>query len=501
MNMKPIKKIVIVGGGSSGWIAAAMLAFHLKRELCQIELVESEEINTIGIGESTVPPFIGLIHRLGIDEQEFVRETQASYKLGIKFIDWQQKNKKYFHPFGVIGKRIGSHDFYQCWLKASMHGDNSALQDFSPCNVMAENGRFFFPGKAHNTPIGGANYALHVDAKRVAHYLRNYAEKRGVKRTEGVVTEVAQRDSGFIDKILLANGQEVAGDFFIDCTGFRSLLLGKILGVGFEDWSHFLPCNRAIALKTEGKGVTPPYTLATARKAGWSWRIPLQHRIGHGYVYASQFCSDAEAKSILLRSIDSAMIDEPRVIPFVTGRRKELWKNNCLALGLAAGFVEPLESTAIHLIARGMDFFLRYFPDRDCEQGSIREYNRRISADYEEVRDFIVLHYCTTQREDTPFWRWCRNMPLPDSLQERIELFKGHGALREGTDELFRSSSWQSVFEGMGVRPRKHCPRVDNIEFNQISKTLKMARTAIKSMVNTLPTHDEFLQSQIANNN
>ncbi len=494
--MKPIQKIVIVGGGTSGWIAAAMLSFHLKNDVCQIELVESTEIGTMGIGESTVPPFVGLIRRLGIDEQEFVRETQATYKLGIKFVDWHQRNEKYFHPFGVIGKKIGNHDFYQCWLKARMQGEAPSLLDFSPCSVMAENGRFFPPTKAQNTPIGGANYALHVDAHRVARYLRGYAEARDVVRTEGIVQHVVQRDNGYIDKLLLADGRQIEGDFFIDCTGFKALLIDKTLGVGIEDWSEFLPCDRAIAVKAEHTEPTLPYTLATARKAGWTWRIPLQHRIGHGYVYSSRFCSDAEAKSTLMRAIDSPRVEEPRIIPFVTGRRRELWKHNCLSLGLAAGFVEPLESTAIHLIARGVDFFLRYFPDQDCDPGLIREYNRRMAGDFEEVRDFIVLHYSATQRQDTPFWRWCQQIPLPDSLQERIDLFRGHGALREGVDELFRSASWQSVFEGMGIRPRKHCPRVDNVDFAQIGETLKMAKAAIQGMVKTLPTHDEFLQQQ-----
>lgn len=492
--MKPIKKIVIIGGGSSGWIAASMLSFHLKNDLCQVELVESSEIGTIGIGESTVPPFVGLIRRLGIDEQDFVRETQATYKLGIKFVDWHQRNEKYFHPFGVIGNKIGNHDFYQCWLKARMQGEASSLLDFSPCSVMAENGRFFPPTKAQNTPIGGANYALHVDAHLVARYLRRYSEARGVKRTEGIVQQVIQRDNGFIDKVVLADGREIEADFFIDCTGFKALLIEKTLGVDVEDWSEFLPCDRAIAVKTEHTEPTQPYTLATARKAGWTWRIPLQHRIGHGYVYSSRFCSDAEAKSTLLRAIDSPRVEEPRVIPFVTGRRRQMWKHNCLSLGLAAGFVEPLESTAIHLITRGVDFFLRYFPDQDCDPSLVREYNRRMAGDYEEVRDFIVLHYCATQRQDTPFWRWCQQMTLPDSLQERIDLFRGHGALREGVDELFRGSSWQSVFEGMGIRPRKHCPRVDNVDYDQIGETLKMAKAAIHGMVRTLPTHDEYLQ-------
>jgi tryptophan halogenase len=496
--MNPLTKIVIVGGGTSGWLAAAMLSHHLRKDLCQIEVVESSEVATIGIGESTVPPFVGLLQRLGIDEQDFVKATRATYKLGIKFVDWQQRANHYFHPFGVLGKRIGSYDFYQCWLKARAAGDTSSLQDFSPCNVMAEHGRFFLPINARSTPIGGANYALHVDATLAADYLKKYAQAKGIKRTQGFVTTVAQREDGFIDHLKLRDGTRIDGDFFIDCTGFKALLMEKALGVGFDDWSEYLPCDRAVAVKAQAQGPTLPYTLATARKAGWSWRIPLQENVGHGYVYASRFCTDHEAKATLIRGLDGAMVGEPKTIPFVSGHRREFWRNNCLALGLASGFIEPLESTSIHLIARGIDFFLRYFPDRDCDSALIREYNRRMVADYEEVRDFIMLHYCATQREDTPFWRWCRTISLPDSLQERIELFKGHGALREGVDELFRNASWQLVFEGMGIRPKKHCPRVDNLDLSEISATLKMARNAIHGMVKTLPSHDEFLYGEKA---
>lgn len=492
--MTPLKKIVIVGGGTAGWLAAAMLRHHLRPDLCEIELVESAELGTIGIGESTVPPFVGLIQRLGIDEQDFIQATHATYKLGIKFVDWHQRKQEYFHPFGVIGKRIGSHDFYQCWLKARAQGDSSALQDFSPCAVMAEQGRFFLPPNAQHTPIGGANYALHVDAVLVARYLRRYAEDRGVKRTEGFVQQVIKQENGRIDRLVLRDGQAIAADFFIDCTGFKALLIGETLGVDFLDWSEYLPCDRAVAVKTESSSPTLPYTQATARKAGWSWSIPLRHRVGNGYVYASRFCSDGEARATLMRGLKGKPMEEPRTIPFVTGHRRQIWKHNCLALGLASGFIEPLESTAIHLIARGIEFFLRYYPDRDCDPALIREYNRRMTADYEEVRDFIVLHYCSTERQDSPFWRWCRNMPLPDSLQERIELFKGHGALREGVDELFRGASWQSVFEGMGIRPGKHCPRVDNLELAEIQAQLRTARSAIRGMVSALPSHDEFLR-------
>jgi tryptophan 7-halogenase len=493
--MRHIQKFVIVGGGTSGWLAASMLCQHLKRELCEIELIESEELGTIGVGESTVPPFVGLIQRLGIDENEFIRAVDGTYKLGIKFVGWHQRGNSYFHPFGVIGKPIGSHEFYQCWLRARAQGDTSNLQDFSPCNVMAEHGRFFHPSKARNTPIGGANYALHVDALLVAQYLRQYSEARGLQRTEGKVVEVGRRADGFVESVTLADGRTIHGDFFIDCTGFKALLIGKTLGVDSVDWSNYLPCDRAVVCKTENKGPLAPYTRATAQAAGWSWRIPLQHRVGNGYVYSSRFASDATARGTLLKVIDAPCIDEPRIIPYQTGHRREFWKHNVLSLGLASGFIEPLEATSIHLIARGMDFFLRYFPDKDCEQALVREYNRRMVADFEEVRDFIVLHYAATAREDTPFWQWCRHIPLPDSLRERIELFKAHGAMREGVDELFRASSWQSVFEGMGIRPSSHSPRVENLDYATIEQTLRNAKAAIAGMVEHLPTHEQFLKT------
>jgi tryptophan halogenase len=494
--MQPISKIVIVGGGTSGWLAASMLCHHFKRELCQVLLIESQDIGTIAVGESTVPPFVSMIQRLGINEPAFIRATKATYKLGIQFIGWHQRNKKYFHPFGVIGRAIGAHDFYQCWLKARAQGNASSLLDFSPCNVMAENGRFFPPAEARNTPIGGANYALHVDAQLVARYLRSYAEARGLERVEGKVTEVRQREDGFIRSVALADGRVIQADFFIDCTGFNGLLIGQALKVGSVDWSSFLPCDRAIVAKTGVQNPLLPFTRATAQPAGWSWQIPLQDRMGHGYVYSSRFCSDAAAKSTLMRSLGGIALDDPRVIPFSTGHRKEFWKHNCLSIGLSSGFIEPLEATSIHMIARGMDFFLRYFPNQDCEPALIREYNRRMRTDFEEIRDFLVLHYSATARDDSPFWQWCSNIRLPDSLQERIELFKGQGALREGVDELFRSASWQSVFEGMGIRPSAHGRRVENLEYAEIAAAMSTAKAAIAGMVAHLPTHEEFLGAQ-----
>lgn len=494
--MQPIRKIVIAGGGTAGWLAAAMLSHHLPQDQCSIELVDSPDVGAIGVGESTVPPFVGLINRLGIDEQDFMNTTQATYKLGIRFTGWHRREETFFHPFGVIGKRIDSHDFYQCWLHARQSGNAPPLHEFSPCAVMAENGRFFPPGEARNTPIGGASYAYHIDSSLVAAYLRSYAGKRGVRETSGRVVDVIQSPDGYITRLHLEDGRHIDGDFFIDCTGLRALLIGKALDSPFESWSRFLPCDRALAVKTSNQPPTPPYTGATAKPAGWAWHIPLQQRTGQGYVYASAFCCDSQARNVMLRSVGNTLLEEPRLIPFESGIRREPWRKNCLGLGLAAGFVEPLESTAIHLIARGVDFFLRYFPDRDCDAPLVREYNRRMIADYEEVRDFLVLHYCATRREDTAFWRWCRTMPLPDSLSSRIELFRSHGALREGADELFRAASWQSVFEGMGIQPVKHCPRVEHLPAESLSAGLLNARQAIRGMVNNLPTHDEFLRRQ-----
>lgn len=495
MPVKSLKKIIILGGGTSGWIAACMLAKHLKPVNCEIQVIESDDISVIGVGESTIPPFVRLLQHLGIDEQEFLRGTQACFKLGIQFVDWRERNHTYFHPFGMIGKPIEAQDFYQCWLKAQQEGIEFPLQDFSPCAVMAQQHKFFLPSQAHNTPLGGSNYAVHLDAKSVVKFLRTQAEKNGVTQITGTVVDIqSNKETGFIEKLILQNGQEATADFFIDCSGFKSLLIGEHLQSPFEDWSALLPCDRAIVVKTEKADYTPPYTIAKAQKSGWSWRIPLQNSVGHGYVYSSKFSTDAEAKSILMKQLEQKRITDPHLIHFLPGRREQIWKHNCLAIGLAAGFVEPLESTAIHLIARGMEMFLRYFPDQDCDPTLQREYNRRLHNDYEEVRDFVLLHYCTSQRTDTAFWRAVKDIPLPDSLRERIELFTAQGKLREGNEELFRNTSWQSVFEGMGIRPRKYSPLVDNLDPDRLRQDLNNTRSAILNMVKTLPTHDEYLQ-------
>jgi tryptophan 7-halogenase len=490
-----IKRIAIVGGGTAGWIAAAVMAHHFKGKLFEIELVESDDIGTIGVGESTIPPFMELIAKLDINEQEFVRATQASFKLGIEFEDWHKKGESYFHPFGSIGQQVELSEFYQCWLKARQAGQPFELQDFAPATAMARAGKFMLPFKAQKTPIGGAAYALHVDAKRVARFLRGHAEDRGVKRTEGIVSDVRLDDRGFVDTLVLKDGREVGADFFIDCSGFRALLIEKALGVGYEDWSEWLFCDRAIAAQTRNVGPPCPYTLAQAQDFGWRWRIPLQHRTGNGHVFCSEFLSDDAATRILLDQIEGEVVAGPMVVPFKTGVREQIWHKNVLSLGLASGFIEPLESTAIHLVYRGMDFFFRYLPDRNCDPRLAAEYNRRMTADYTEIRDFIVLHYCATERDDTPFWRKCRDMILPDSLQARIELFRTNGVLREGLDELFRAVSWHSVLEGMGIHPATYHPLVDRIDEAWLFEGMDKVRAQLRQVVATLPTHQEFIDA------
>ena len=497
--MEPIKKIVIVGGGSSGWIAASILAFDFRQEVLEIELVESEDIGTIGVGESTVPPFVGLIQNLGIDEQHFIKSVHATFKLGIEFPDWHEVGESYFHPFGWLGSRVGVHDFYQIWLKAKAKGHPSELMTFSPCAAMAKKQRFFLPQEAPpKTPLGSAGYALHIDANLVARYLRDYCEKRGVKRTEGRVTEVRQNEDGSISNLLLESGQEIQGDFFIDCTGFYALLIEKTLDVGYEDWLNYLPCDRAVAVQTENLGAPPPYTVSTAQESGWTWRIPLQHRTGNGYVYSSEYMSDDEATAKLLSLVKGKTIIEPSVIPFRAGARESFWHKNCLSVGLSSGFVEPLEATALHVVVRSMQHFLRLYPDMACEPALIDEYNRLMRTEYELVRDFVVAHYCLTNREDTPFWKHCKNMDIPESLAERIELFRAHGSLRQGIEELWQSASWQSVLEGMGVRPRNYCPKVDNLDYNRVEDMLREVAATIDNMVDQLPTHEQFLRERFA---
>ncbi|MFT3997219.1 MAG: tryptophan 7-halogenase [Asticcacaulis sp.] len=489
-----IRSLVIAGGGTAGWMCAAILSHYLPKSI-RISLVESELIGTIGVGESTVPPFLELIRRLGINEQDFIQQTQASFKLGIRFEDWRRKGETYYHPFGQIGGLIEGQDFYQNWLRARSLGDDTPLQTYAPAAEMGRHHKFMLPFKAPRSPIASASFALHVDASLVAKYLRRFAEDKGVTRHEGMIGGVVQDARGFISALELTDGRRIEGDLFLDCTGFRALLIGKALGVGYIDWSDELLCDRAIAVQTENVSDPHPYTFAQAQDAGWRWRIPLQHRAGNGYVYSSRHISDEDATNTLMAQVEGRALTRPMVVPFKTGMRQELWAKNCVSVGLASGFIEPLESTAIHLIYRSMDFLLRYFPAVDCDANLIREYNLRMAADYTEIKDFVVLHYCLTQRDDTPFWRDVQAAPVAQSLREKIALFAENGSLREGVDELFRAPSWQSVMDGMGVKPLRHSPLVDRVSEADLRATLKAVREQLPAFVATLPSHGDFLRS------
>ncbi|WP_286233730.1 tryptophan halogenase family protein [Thalassotalea sediminis] len=490
----PLSKIVIVGGGTSGWIAAATLAHGFKNSDLEIELVESEQIGTIGVGEATIPSLLIVLNSLGINLDDFIKETQGSFKLGIQFEDWYAKGDSYFHPFGSIGKPIAGFDFFQCWLKSKAEGDPTPLMAHSPEYVLSERNKFFLPFEARNTPLERIFYALHLDSTLAGKYLRKFAENLGVKRTEGLIKSVAQNEEGYIESVTLDDNSQISGDFFIDCSGFKGLLIEQTLNAGYDDWSHYLPCNRAVTVQTEKTGETKPYTVSTAKEAGWTWRIPLQHRTGNGYVFCSKYISDEEATKTLLDSVEGKPLTEPRIIPFTTGLRKKAWYKNCLALGLAQGFLEPLESTAIHLVTRTLAFFIRMFPDKSCHQQLQDEFNRRVRVDYEEIRDFLVLHYCTTKREDTEFWRWCQQMKIPTSLERKIDFYKVSGGLIPGTEELFQPTSWYAILMGMQVMPERYNPALDTLDANKLSSILSQGKQGLIQIAESQPSHDEFLE-------
>jgi len=498
---KPLKSICIVGGGTAGWMAATLLSSISRGSNIQITVVESPDIATIGVGESTVPSIMDFIQTCQIDLKEFIQATSASFKLGIRFNDWQIRGESYFHPFGRVGKDINGFDFYQAWLKSLADGQETRWVDHSPSAIMAENERFMLRpdqsrnGQSQNWVLSGYAHALHLDAVKVAHYLRDLCHKRGATRIEATVKKVNLDKKEFIRSLELDNGTTVNSDFFIDCTGFTGLLIEKALKVGFEDWSNYLPCNRAVTVQTEQVNKPVPYTIATAQAAGWSWKIPLQSRTGNGYVFSSQFCCDDKAIDALVSSVRGEMLNEPRIIPFVTGKRKKIWYNNCLALGLASGFLEPLESTAIHLVYKTLVHFIKHFPDSDFDVDNEQSFNDKIDADYLEIRDFIILHYCTSDRDDTEFWRWCQTMPVPESLSEKIHLFRQRGQIEDKPGQFFSRDSWCSILEGMKIRPQKYHPLLDGFHRQGLANTLCENVKNIRETVMKMPNHHDYIQA------
>lgn len=493
--MQQIKKIVILGGGSAGWMTAAALSTVLRNQYAQIQLVESAAIGTVSVGEATIPQIALFNQILGIDENEFVRETQATFKLGIEFANWKQKGHSYMHPFGSFGTDMDAIQFHHYWLKMFQQGNAPDIEAFSLAAVAARQGRFMRPENRGNSPLSRIAYAFHFDATLYAKYLRKFSEARGVERIEGKVKDVLMRNSdGFIDALIMENGQRLDADLFIDCSGFKGLLIDKALNTGFEDWSKWLPCDRAVAMPCKASNARNPYTISTAQDAGWTWRIPLQHRIGNGYVYPSEFVDDQTAIDVLTQQMESEPLNEPNLLRWKTGRRSKFWVKNCVAIGLSAGFIEPLESTGLHLIQSGIAKLLGMFPHKGFNQVDIDMYNQQSALEMERIRDFIILHYKATEREDTQFWQYCKHMEIPDYLEQKLALYRANGRIYREDNELFNETSWLAVMHGQGINPEGYHPLVDALPEQEIASRLKHIKDVIDNSAQVMPLQSDFIE-------
>jgi len=498
MNNDPIKKVVIVGGGTSGWLAAAVLSRTMGHAI-DIELVESEEIATVGVGEATIPQIRLMLGVLGLNENDFLRNTNGTIKLGIQFNDWGRLGDSYMHAFGEVGRSLGMLPFYPYWLKSRAADGDSDLWDYSLNYQAAIANRYSPLSKLGDTGMAGTVHAYHFDAALVASYLRQYAEKLGVKRTEGkIVDTILRGEDGFIEALELANGTKIQGDLFIDCSGFRGLLIEDALQTGYEDWTHWLPCNRAIAVPCAPAETLQPYTQSSAHQAGWQWRIPLQNRIGNGHVYCSDYISDDEARSVLMNNLDGEALTEPRLLKFTPGRRKKFWNRNCVALGLASGFMEPLESTSIHLVQSGIDRLIKMFPDKGFSQLNTDEYNRQSIFEFERIRDFIILHYHANERTDSQFWIDRREMSVPAELTRKTDLFRNSGQIHREAEELFTEVAWLQVMIGQHIVPDRHHPMADQVTSQQLEQYLEQLRQIIAKAVSGLPLHRDFINKNCA---
>jgi tryptophan halogenase len=501
MARERIRDIVIVGGGTAGWMAAAAFARVLGPDY-KVRLVESEAIGTVGVGEATVPHLKAFNLLLEIDEAQFVRETQGTFKLGIQFNDWHRIGESYIHGFGTqIGQPLGLLPFQQFWIKARQLGFASELGDYTLNTRAAPRGKFMVSATdvPPSSPLANIAYAYHFDAGLYAAFLRRYAEQRGVRRTEGMISKVELApESGDVAAVVLGDGERVAGDLFIDCSGFRGLLIEEALHTGYHDFTHWLPCDRALAVPTAKVGPPTPYTRSSARPAGWQWRIPLQHRTGNGYVYSSAHISDDEAAAALLANLDAPALGEPRPLRFTTGRRKLCWNRNVVALGLASGFMEPLESTSIYLIQSGISKLLNLFPREGHNPVLVQRYNDQLAFEFDRIRDFLVLHYKATARDDTAFWRQCRDMAIPPELQANIDLFRDSGRFFRNGEEMFSDVSWVQVMVGQGIVPQAYHPLVDQVPEPELRRFVAGVGEVIARCVDAMPTHQAFIERHCA---
>ena len=496
----PIERIVILGGGTAGWMAAAALSKALANSGASIQLIESDEIGTIGVGEASVPGLQAFNAFLGLDQRDFMRSCQATFKLGIEFVDWGELGRRYTHSFTGYGLGVGPRQFHRLFqrhaLARKLRGTTVSFDDYNLGALAGRARRFSLPTDAPPSRAGVLNYAFHFDATLYARYLRAFAERRGVQRIEGKVVSVRQNpDSGFIEAVSLSDGRGVAGEFFIDCSGFGGILIEGALHCGYEEWSRWLPCDRAVALQTSNIEPPLPFTRSTAERAGWNWRIPLQHRVGNGYVYSSRHLDDDAAEAQLKLRVSGSALTEPRRIRFLTGKRRRIWDKNCLSLGLAAGFLEPLESTSIHLIQSSLLRLISFFPDRRFERAEIETFNRQTDEEYDDIRDFIITHYKLTSRSDSQFWTECRNMDVPDRVGSILELFAASGRLTTKPEQLFTTQSWLAILYGQGDLPRGYDPLLAPLGETDLEREMTNVHQQLQNAVHSMPDHAQFVAS------
>lgn len=491
----PIRKIVIVGGGTAGWMAAASLSRFAQGRSLDITLIESTTIGTVGVGEATIPSIVQFNNSVGLDELEFIRATRASFKLGIQFENWRTPDDKFFHPFADYGINFSGIEFQHYFYRLKKNNPTADLHDYSIGTQLAKHNNFAQPQENPNNPLADFSYAYHFDASLYATVMRELSISRGVTHIDQKIEKVNLRNTdGFIESVLLDNGEQISGDLFIDCTGFKGLLIEETLNTGYEDWQQWLLCDGAVAVQSLNTGEPTPYTRVTALDAGWMWQIPLQHRTGNGYVFCSRFLDKAQAEETLLQRISGQPITTPKPFAFKAGRRKKVWNKNCYALGLASGFIEPLESTSISLIQTGITHLLTFFPDMSFDPAMIAEVNRRHQHEMERIRDFIVLHYKLTQRTDTEFWRYCQAMEIPESLAHKIELFKSSGHILQHEPEAFEKSSWLSIYHGFGIVPARTDNRIDHFSDETIAAQLAKIKQTLDQAGRSATSHAEFIR-------